>query len=725
MAAAGHGSGSSVGTDARRQLEVASLQLASVQLLLSSERDVAVHDLLLATSFEYLDSGARTSQEIATHLESVWPGVRHSRHVVDQIMREAQRSSYVASHDVHGQPAKWLLAERGRLDLEGSRKWANDVLERARAQVQRSTLDHFGTLELYPIDRWTEILIESISAGLAHGFGISPSQVDIIDNLLIPAEIDMGLVDRRLNQLVKDPDIRQFMRVLARTFLDPSNTLGSELIHHLTLGYILHAFTAGLDNPIARASIGSLKQEVYILDTPVLLEMAGPRGRAEPIVSILGRGRENGVSVVVLNRTIKELKSVLITREHEAQSIEEILGRREVEVQHLRASLSDQVLQLWLSSEPEGLADWLPWSSFCTACARTITTIQALGGEVGVTPDRYDNEKQSGFEKALKRCLDERGGGRGEPQIEHDAEMLVHLARLRSINPAHQTKIWPGATIISPDTYLAGSFRIGNSTKSDEFPAAITMGQWAAILGRCSDPVAAERLAEALTSEVSASAALNRSITVPLETAIQIARSLKNTSISDVELRGIRMSVDDILALEPPGDQVSSARAQELAASVLARRHRQLERVTQEQRSAAILEQQEAEKHRIRREAQMEEREHALRRESERERERAALIETENLQLKEQITDQRVESRSQNQRVFISTLMCLGVISTAVILFVSDAIGIRGFLIGLIGALVLVGLSIDCYINKRTWYEIGIPTAVNAGWLILEALLKD
>ena len=713
------------GKTAGATLEVTSLQLASVKLLLSSEREVAVHDLLLATSFEYLDSGARTSKEIASHLESVWPGIRHSHHAVEQIMREAEQRSYVASHPSPGSTATWALAERGKLDLEGSRAWANDVLVRAEAQIERATLDHFGTLDLYPIQRWTEVLVDSISTSLARGFAIDPSQVDVIGNLLIPAEIDLSLVDRRLDQLVKNPDVLDFLRGLARSALDPSNAFGSELIHHLTLGYILHAFAAGFDNPAARAAIGSLNREVFILDTPVLLEMAGPQTRAEPVVSILARARESDVRIIVLERTIEELRKVLSAREHEATSIEEILERHEVEVQHLHASLSDQVLQLWLSSEPEGLADWLPWSTFCTRCERTISTVQALGGEVGATADLFDDVSQLDFEKALKRCLDERGGGRGDWHIAHDAEMLVHLRAFRSTNPANEVKIWPGATIVSPDTYLADSYRTGHPVSSDGFPAAITVGQWAAILARCCDPVAAESLAEALSSEVSAKAALNRSVTVPLETAIEIARSLKSTSISDVELTAINMSVDDILESEAPGEPMSSSMVQELAAKVLAQRHRRLERATREHRDAAAYERNEAEKHRIRQETRVEEREKAHRQEAERERERSSKLETENVELKEQIAAERAEAKAQNWRVFISTLVCLSVVGASIVLYVSDTIGTRGFAVGLVGTSVLVALSIDSYRNKRSWYEIGIPAAVNAGWLVLEVLLKD
>ena len=706
-------------------LKKTSLQLASVKLLLSSERDATIHDLLLATAFEYLDSGARTSQEIATHLEAVWPGFQHSLHTVETTLREAERTNYVTTQRHQGSRTKWEIAERGRLDLSGSRKWANDVIDRAEEQIRRAAIDYFGSSDLQEIQRWTGILIESISVSLSKGFAVDPSRIDLIDNLLIPAELSIDLVDQRLNQLVRDQEVRDFLRSIARTSLDPSSTFGSELVHHLTLGYALHAFAAGFDNPDARKAIGSLKSEVFILDTPILLGLAGPRTQAESILSILSQARKSGVRVITMQRTIDELNKALATRNAEAQAIEESLQRREIEVQHLRVSISDQVLQMWLSSEPEGLADWLTWEEFCAKCQRTIGTVKAHGGKIALTEHRNHDDSQSKFENALKQRLSERGGGRGDWQIGHDAEMLVNLQAFRLKNPANQTKIWPGAIIVSPDTYLSDSYRTGPASKTHEFPATITVGQWAAILAKCSDPVTAELLAEALSREVSARALLSRAVTVPLETAVQIARSLRNTPVSEVALGAMNISVEDILMSESVDDRESTVTAQELAVRVLAQRHAQLERVAQEQRNAAGLERQEAEKHRVRLETRTEERERAHRREAARERERSSKLETEKSKLQDQITKERAAARTDNRRVFVSTLVCLTVLGSAIILFVSKEISTRGLIVALAGTTILIGLSIDWYRNTRGWYEIAIPTLVNGGWLGLDSLLQD
>ena len=705
-------------------LDITSQQLASVRLLLSSERDVAIHDLLLATSFEYLDFGARTGQEIAAHLASVWPGIRHSRHAIDQIMQEAQRANYVKIEEFRGSLAVWAIAERGRLDLEGSRKWARDVLDRTEAQLRRAVIDFFGSAEFHPLGRWTEILIESISASLKEGFSSDPSKIDIVNNLLIPAEVDIRIVDAHLKRFVKDDNVRDFLRTVARSSLDPASDLGSELVHHLTLGYILHAFAAGFDNREARKSIGSLRNEVFILDTPVLLQLSGPRTLAESVTAILCDARDKGVRIIVLHRTMEELQKVLDARSEEADAIEQDLQRYNLEIPHLLASISDQVLQMWLSCEPEGGTGWLSWSTYRERCARTTTTIQALGGEIGVAITHSDHGSHSRFERALNESLEERGRSRGYWQISHDAEMLTSLKILRSENPADGTKMWPGAVIVSPDTHLVDSYRGKSTSSSTEFPAAITVGQWAAILAKCSDPATAEGLAKVLSSEVSSEAALNRAVTVPLETALQIARSLKGASVSDISLGAIGICIDDILASEPEVDQMSPAMAQELAAQVLAQRHARLERITQEQREAAARERQEAEKHRVRREAQVEEREKGHREAAKQDRKRASELETKITELEKEVAQERTMIRTQSRRMFAATFICLFVLSATIVTFVSGAVGTRGLVVGSIGTIILSGLSIDWYKNNRSWYEIVVPTIVNGGWLLLESILS-
>ena len=377
---------------------------------------------------------------------------------------------------------------------------------------------------------------------------------------------------------------------------------------------------------------------------------------------------------------------------------------------------------MWLSCEPEGLARWLSWDAFCTRCESTVATIKALGGEVGVRTDGEHDGRHSIFESCLKTSLDERGAGRGDWQISHDAEMLVNLYISRSRNPANQEKLWPGAVIVSPDTHLADSYRAAIPTNQDKFPAAITVSQCAAILAKCSDPATAEILAKALSSEVSTRAVLNRAVAVPIETAIFMARSLKNTAVSDVVLNAMNVSLEAILKSESLDDRESPEFSQDLASRVLAERHRRLERVSQEQRHALTKERHEADTHRVRREAQMEERESAHRREAEQERVRSSRLEVRNTELEGEIADVRARTKRQIQRVFLATVLCVVVLSATIILFVSDVIGRWGLVVGLAGTVMLIVLSVDWYKNDRRWYEIGIPSLTNAGWLIINSV---
>ena len=515
-----------------QRLSITSVQLASVRLLLSSEREVAIHDLLLATAFEYIDDSPRTSEQIAAHLEAVWPGTRHQRRKIDEIMAAAAQSNYVTLHAKAGSVNSWELAERGKLDLHGSRAWAQDVIQRAEAQLSRAALDHFGYVEAKAVRQWTEILLDAISSCLVAGFIANPSGAHVVaDAVLVPADVDLQSIDRRIDELVNDEDNQHFLRVMAHEALDPSNTFGTELVHTLTLGYILQAFAAGHDNQAARAEVGSLKEEVFVLDTPVLLQLTGPREYAEPVWSIMTNALDSGVRILVYQRTIEEFKRVIADREEEARAVETALIDNELEVQHIRNSPIDQVLRTWLAVEPKGSDEWFSWQAFCARTDNVLLNISAIGGEVGVSSESDNVQDRNRFEEALARSLSERGNSRGSWYIKHDAELLANLETARSRKPTQSQKIWPGAIIVSSDTHLVESYRAGSVHSQDPFPAALRTAQWAAILARCSDPATAESIAKALSSQLSAQAVISRAAAIPIEAAIQIGRSLKDTPV--------------------------------------------------------------------------------------------------------------------------------------------------------------------------------------------------
>lgn len=257
--------------------ETTSAQLSSVRLLLSSDRDVKTYDLLLATTFEYLDGGPKTDVEIQTHLLSVWPGLKVSREIVVEMLSAARESGYVSPAESFGSRSAWTLGDRGRLDVAGSRQWAEDILTRTAAEVEREATDYFGSCDSATSGRWTELLLDAISSCLVAGISSQPVNVTIVGSeLLSPATVDLAVVDARLCELVSEMATLDFLRSLARMAVDPSAVFGTELIHTLTLAYVLHSFAAGYDNLAARQTVGSLEQEVLVLDTPVLLQLCGP-----------------------------------------------------------------------------------------------------------------------------------------------------------------------------------------------------------------------------------------------------------------------------------------------------------------------------------------------------------------------------------------------------------------------------------------------------------------
>ncbi len=709
---------------AEANLDTTAGRLASVRLLLSSDRNVAEHDLLLATVFEYLESGPKSTQELVRRLEVIWPGVPISRHALDSALEAAQSAGYVAVEQTIKSRSTWLLADRGRTDLAASRSWASDVLTRAGHEVHRQAQIDLGEDDLDAAMRWRDLLVEAIDCGLRCAFVSNPEAVDVVsEQFIFPSVIDLAVVDKYVEERCSADDVCDFLRALVRLAVDPSQLFGTEVVHALTTGYVIRAFAAGFDNADARRRVGPMAGEILLLDTPVLLQLGGPGPTAEPAWKILTQARKHGVRVVVAEQTQAELNRVIAARVKEAQLAEADLAERVIEPEHLRASVRDGVLELWLSCEPTGSDQWLSWSEFVARMAQVPRTVEAIGGEVGLDIEGLDLVDRRPFESAIRSSLDQRGAGRGDAALEHDADLLRLLHAARSVNPPSAKKVWPGAIVLSSDSHLVGSYRAAVGVESETIQPSMTIGQWGALLAKCCPPEDVEELAAAVGADVNFRSTLTRGVAVPIETAIEIARSLKGVDVSAVALESIQLSLDDLIASQP--DLAASADgAASLAGLVLAKRHSALERVASEQREATRMASERAEKHRLVKEAELRTTADVATRESQRLLERSERAEENERLASTQLHVERAENRKRLQRFSVATVACFALILALVVAGIQGWIGTRGIVVvGICAALTVAG-AIEWVTNLKTpWWRIALGLAVAAGWLALELTL--
>lgn len=337
----------------------------------------------------------------------------------------------------------------------------------------------------------------------------------------------------------------------------------------------------------ARRTVGPLSGEVAILDTPLLLRLlGGPPGRSA-IVDLIGLGIGSGMEIVVHETTLIELNHLLDRHTEDAQRFETALGPHP-NVGEL--GLQDDVLETWLQAHPIGSVGHLSWSQFRKRAADLRNDLRALGVKLVASKD-WDIAQASlhaRFNDSLGETIRSRGGYRHRVPIDHDARLLVHVSEARIRNPGNEKKVWPGSIVITTDSYMTAAFEA--VAGKQEFPIAVTPAQWAGLLGSCSPPADAERLAGLVGEELSRRTLLARAAAIPVEVAIELARSVSVDHESAVDPYAIQLSLQEVLAEQPDLLDPSGSDARQLANAIVARRQQRMQRAYMQQRSATAAE---------------------------------------------------------------------------------------------------------------------------------------
>lgn len=500
-----------VSAEAGGEEQLTAERLAAVRLLLDRhEKEVATHDILLATAFEFLNSGPKTIDEILTKVNREWPGVAVTRTMVSKSLEAAAGRGLVTQPDRgFGTAEAWKLLSAGRAQTEAAYAWGQDVVARTNSFLADEARKRFGlqvTEEV--IHAWGTVLRDALFAGIGKAFTMNPRGVKVVgDSLLFPSAYDLDFIRQRLAQNCAEPVTCEFLSSMAGAALDPSNPFGSELVHHIATGYVLYAYVGRHDNPDARSAVGSLAGEVAIFDTPILLRLLGAHRDTSPIFDLVRQAREAGVIIIVHQDSVDELNRLLDGREATGivAKVDEALGHQSDEA-ILRLG-DDHVITAWLESPAAPGKACATWQEFRSAARRLPTILQAMGVEVGQHAD-YDFEDatcHAQFEARLRERVNEQNRtGRGDWNLAHDARLLVTAKKRRRANPPDESKMWPGAFIVTPDQQLTPTY--DEVMSKGDFPVALTPGQWAGVVAGCSDPVSHERLARAIARNESRNA---------------------------------------------------------------------------------------------------------------------------------------------------------------------------------------------------------------------------
>jgi len=545
-------------------------------LLLSTERATETHDILLATLFEALATGPKRTEELVGYARGVWAGAPVTRIQVEGALAAALAGGLVETQRELGDLSSWALRPDGKMETELSRTYANDAYVRATRYLAMEAEKTFGHVTADECEAWTKLLLTVLTEGIRVAVSQPAGGIEILGgSALIPVGYDIDAMREHVRRLCAREEVSEFLQAMTVDALDGSHPFGGELVTNISMGYVLLSYLGRADLAKARDIAGSLRGEIAIIDTPVLLRIVGTARRARSVLEVIGIALQAGMRVLLHQETIDELNEVLDRRQAtEVPTIEEDISTG-TELSVLAAYVPDEALSAWLAALAAG--EVASWSEFRAAVRTIPRTLASLGVEIVPIETAFDFNQAAFFNEfktSLSAVIEERGRYRHDVPLKHDATMLLTAYTARMSNPSSASKIWPGAVIVTPDKNLNEAYkRVVDSQVL--FPVAVPLSQWMGIVSSCSSPEALETIAGTMPDVLTYEALAHLASRFPLQAVRDIARAISAPDISSADVRATQLSLDELITSRPV--LLDSEHSDvELVQSVLTQRHRRI-----------------------------------------------------------------------------------------------------------------------------------------------------
>jgi hypothetical protein len=541
--------------------------LGAVHELIDSSRVATSADLVLAATCHALRSGDKTPTELVAIVDQIWPGARTSTEVVLHALELGQELHLVEQRQAIGDSTLWALTVNGVDDVERQVSWAHDLRERTRIDlVRRAERDLDILLDSATSELWLDRLVRALVEGVRRSQDVYLGRVDeIVGHRLSPRGIDQGTVVALLDDARSNPATVDFLKSCAIAAFDPLDPFGTDLISHITVGCVLHSYVAGRDGSAALQRLGSPIGQRALLDTPVLVDLIGPRRVSDPTQVTIKAAVAAGWDVIVCEHSVQELTQVV--------SREVPLIRRAFAEAHA-AGVRDE----WYASL---VADQLP--SYCIEALRdgTYSSVDELIGaaegvvevlqRLGVQVREHGNDNDLAYVERCRRALETTlatARRRSEAVVQRDADSMALLWRTRR---RPQRGAWPGGWIITSDRQITSAYRVAQT--SDQVQLTLSLPQWTTLLSVTVPPAEIVDLATAAATQLLDEAIWLLPSRYPSDVALDLARQLSpERGGSEMDLRIAQLSMEDLL------DEADERRsATSIAADVLAERMKRAE----------------------------------------------------------------------------------------------------------------------------------------------------
>ncbi|XYX65864.1 hypothetical protein ACAD35_02690 [Clavibacter nebraskensis] len=545
--------------------------IAAAHALFSSDRLANEEELIISTCQEVLKDRPANTEAVRLEVNAIWPGAKISTDRVERALDRARNMGLIATMETLD-GLDWALTSTGQLEIQSTSSWYSDSIQRLSAQVQERAIQDFGQASTEQADLWASILINIMTKAISaeetvYGGGLNRAAAGTVR----PVGLDSQAMIDDIREMSLSPGTRDFLRGCLLAAIDESDPFANELVSYAATSCILHSIISGRSGASARQALGALDGETALLDTPILVELLGPRASAARIEKVIALATQSGMEVIVPDHVITELLELIKRIEDEyvpglLKALHDGTGAR-----IYSATVDEQVLELFLDAIEDGrFRGWPDFATFARHLGEQLISLSVIVRDHGNNNrDRVDR-----YVDTLQREIDDSGSHRGQKQVARDAETMELVGRARRRKTGQGGSLWPGGWVISRDRKMSSAYR--KAEKDDIEPLVLSPSQWAILISEATEAPEAEELITAAASFLRQEAVLRIAVKYPPEIALTLAQSLNDSVLSDTDVRVAQLSLVDLLDDLAEGEYasgetiataVSTKRAQRLASA--------------------------------------------------------------------------------------------------------------------------------------------------------------
>lgn len=669
--------------------------IGAVHKLVSRQTNTTRADLFLAAAMQALSSGDKTAAEVAAVMNRIWPAANASPQDAADALLLGKELGLVFQQEALDTTRLWSLSGSGQKDVAQQALWVKELRDRATEDLrQRAERDIPMTVPRETAELWLDELVRALIKGISASQAAYLGEVtEIVGRKLMPRGISLPDVVGGLSN-TGNSIVMEFLRAMCVAALDPLDPFGSDLVSHVTTGCVLHSYVAGRDHAAVLADIGVPDNQRALIDTPVLLDLVGPRRVQRRAWQTIDTAVEARWDVIVAEHSLEELKSLL---EREIPNVKEAFrdaNERGIKEEWYASLVDQQLPSLCIESLKDGTYNRLE------EMLSTAEELWARLVEHGVAVRPHYNEQDDHYVRLCRTALEKDLGHmtrRSPAVVQRDADSMAMIWRRRRRQRGTQ---WPGGWVITTDRHMTPAFR--GVEPGSPVSLTLSMAQWGTLLSVTVPPTEVVELAEAAASQLIEEAMWLIPSRYPSETAMGLAYQLSpHAGGTELDFRAAQITLEG--SLDEGGAERSAV---SLAAEVLAARTLRTDQLHGERIQAADARRVEAERQAL----------------LERTRADQQAGRAEGLQAKvnEAATAAEVQqaelawARAQPKRIAITVLLILASVAGLIVCFVVGGALWLSFCFGIaLITAVLFGVT-WCTERQARFTKLLIPTALEA-----------